>query len=1677
VEPDLLRDAHELDKLVTKHERFWVKRLTTLHAPVLTELKPHSAAPQPVVLRRPVPASLSTLAAPQRQAALTAALAAYLTRVGDGGSFDLAFHAPLPGSLAQAFAAAPPLRCDVRLEASFATLSAQVAEELASLSKRQTYARDALQRYRPLRERYKQPPALNIGLRLGALPTLGAGAELVEGTQLSLVADDTAHEYAFVYDQVALSAESVARIAARFEVLLSAGLSDPQRPLAELAILATEERELLLGTWQDTRADYAADQCMHQLFEQQVARTPNAVAVVFRGASLSYAELNQRANRVAQQLRSAGVGPEVLVGICVERSLDLMVGLLGILKAGGAYVPLDPVYPRERLAIMLEDSKAPVLLSQRRLANKLPQSEAQVLFVDELNVHSDAPSENPSSGVGPDNVAYVIFTSGSTGRPKGVMVCHRNVSNFFTGMDSAIGAEPGVWLAVTSISFDISVLELFWTLTRGFEVVLQEESDRASLADERGNAGPKVAASSTPMDFGLFYFAADSGSSTAGGNAYRLLIEGAKFADTHDFTTVWTPERHFHAFGGLYPNPAVTTAALATITSRVALRAGSVVLPLHNPLRVAEDWSVIDQISGGRVGLSFASGWHINDFAFYPENYERRREVMLESIDTVLKLWRGEKVTVKNGAGQPIEVAVLPRPIQARPPIWIASAGSVDTFKLAGKLGFNVLTNMLGQDLPDLKNKLAAYREARREAGHAGPGQVTVMLHTFVCGDTEEARRLARKPFSDYLASSFDLVKVAPWMFPAFRQPSKEAAQDPSFDPSAFTADDMAALLDYAFDRYFDTAGLFGTPERALAMVEQLKGIGVNELACLIDFGVQPDVVLASLPHLDRLRQLSNPASVSDQARAQDDSHAEADFGIVSQLQARKVSHLQCTPSMARMLLSDPAALAAMRGLNRLMLGGEALPSELVEQLLPAVGGEIMNMYGPTETTIWSTTAKVASAQGISIGKPIANTVIRIVDAQRQLVPIGTPGELCIAGAGVVRGYLGRPDLTSERFVADPYASNQLMYRTGDLARYRSDGQIEFLGRLDHQVKVNGYRIELGEIESVLTRHPAVRQSVVVARGDDVGPAQLVGYVIATGRETAAASDKERVTQWQSLWDETYKQAPEDNASHDPRFNIAGWNDSYSAEPIAREQMREWLDATEQRILALSPKRVLEIGCGTGMVLYRVAPHVEHYTGVDLSAHALETIRRELTPAEATRVSLLQQPAHALEGVAERSCDTVIINSVAQYFPDADYLIRVLQRASELVSDGGRIFLGDVRSLAHLPAFQTLVELHQAPSQLPALELLPRIERRVAQDSELVLAEAFFHALQRELPRLVGADSRLKAGAAHNEMSCFRYDVVLYVGSAPPSVAEAAAAPPATTGITSLAEVTTLLSAEPPVLLLANLENARLSAALAAQRAIASKAPSTTEELRQGLARALPTGVDPAALAALDGRYEVELSWAASGDLGRFDALLRHKQHGPRGRWPFAAPKSEGSAANYANRPAKLGDDEDFFHQLRAHLREFLPEYMVPAAFVTMDAFPLTPNGKIDRKALPPPQRQNRRSADEYAPPSNSLEQLISGVWQQLLSLERVGRKDNIFDLGANSLLTVQANNRLSTLLERKVSLVSMFRFPTVESLAAHLGDDGRGPGQDVKRSHEKVERKKDAAARRRELRQERNSR
>lgn len=1014
---------------------------------------------------------------------MLAAAIALLARVADKDGIELAYGDPVHAARLEGvepwFLPFMPLRLKVDWAQPLAALKEALLAELCGLHKRVGVPRDLIGRCPELRGTVPDYPiAVQMVRSLGDIRATPSALTIAiredgEACRLSFDADRLAEEDA---DDLWLG----------LTALLDAAKADPDCVTGLLPLLSANERALVEG-WNATQAPYAADKTMHALFAEQAARTPDKVALTARGQSLTYAQLDARSNQMARYLAERGVGPDRLVGLYLERSVDLVVALLATHKAGGAYVPLDPAYPRDRLAHMIADSGLKLILTQSSLAQDVPSSGVGVISIDAEAQSFDALSPEPfDSGAGPADLAYVIYTSGSTGKPKGVMIEHRNALNFFAGMDRKL--EPdGVWLAVTSLSFDISVLELCWPLTRGYHVVIA--TDREVRGDVPAQGAER------PVDFSLFYFASANGAS--GAEQYRLLIEGARFADSHGFAAVWTPERHFHAFGGLYPNPAVTSAAIAAVTTRVGIRAGSVVAPLHHPLRIAEEWAVVDNLSNGRVGIAFAAGWQPDDFVLNPNNFADKQSALLRTLDDVRGLWRGEARSFAGPLGKDVTLSSFPRPVQPELPFWITTAGNPASFAAAGAAGASVLTHLLGQSVEEVAEKIAIYRQARAHAGHAGEGQVTLMLHSFLGEDREAVREIVREPLIDYLRSSASLLKQYAWSFPAFKRPPGSAAAD-RIDLSDLTAEETDALLEHAFERYFETSGLFGTVEDGVALVERLRAIGVDEIGCLIDFGVATDTALASLPLLDAVRQRMGQASEAQE------------MSLPDLIAHHGVTHLQCTPSLAQMLTADPASRQSLGALQRIMVGGEAFPPSLAADLTALVGGRVMNMYGPTETTIWSAVHELDSAEAPPLGKPLANQQVHILDRRMQRVRPGTPGELVIGGAGVVRGYLGRPELTAERFIADPVAQEGRAYRTGDLARQRADGTLEFLGRLDHQVKIRGYRIELGEIEAALGEHPAVREVVVVARGEG-GATRLVAYLSTIGDAPSAETLREHL--------------------------------------------------------------------------------------------------------------------------------------------------------------------------------------------------------------------------------------------------------------------------------------------------------------------------------------------------------------------------------------------------------------------------------------------------------------------------------------------------------------------------------------------------------------------------------------
>ena len=880
------------------------------------------------------------------------------------------------------------------------------------------------------------------GLTLAAEATNTAIAKF--DLTLNVVEGDDRLLASFEYNTDLFDAATVQRMAGDLTRLLAAVVAAPAAPLHALDMLGADQRVALLDGRNQTAAAWP-DATLAQLFEAQAARTPDAVALRHAEEQLSYSELNRRANLWAHRLRAEGVGPEVLVALCAERSAEMVVGLLAILKAGGAYVPLDPAYPADRLAYMLEDARPAVLLTQRPLLASLPARDLAVLCLDQPD--ADGPCHDPVAGTLPDSLAYVIYTSGSTGKPKGIGVRQAGLVNFLHTMLQRPGLHAGdVLLSVTSLSFDIAALELFLPLVAGASLVLASRAAAADpqqlaallegqgvsvmqatpatwrmlvqhgwprltrplkvlcggealpaelagqmlrhvpriwnmygptettiwsalhavegdgvpalgrpiantriyLLDADLNPVPQGAAgelyiagqglargylrrpdltaaafiadpfSSTPgarmyrsgdlaryladgtldylgridhqvklrgfrielgeieaalhshpgvgqavvlaredqagerrlvaylvpepehgggaLSFSLFYFGADS---YAQDNKYALYLQSAQFADRHGFEAVWTPERHFHEVGSLYPNPSILSAALATTTTRLHLRAGSVVLPLHHPARVAEEWAVVDNLAQGRTGIAVAAGWHPRDFVLFPQNYAERKQAMLDGMHTLQALWRGETLMLPDGLGQQSAVRTFPRPLQAELPIWVTAAGNPDTFALAGQQGAHVLTHLLGQTVEQLAEQIALYRAALVRAGHdPATRRVTLMIHTYVGDALDATLERAREPFLRYMRSHLGLLK--------------SVAATLGIDDAEATPENLEQVVSFAFKRYTQSAALIGTPESCLPVLQRLEECGVDEVACLIDWMDSQDA-LDALPALQRL--------------------------------------------------------------------------------------------------------------------------------------------------------------------------------------------------------------------------------------------------------------------------------------------------------------------------------------------------------------------------------------------------------------------------------------------------------------------------------------------------------------------------------------------------------------------------------------------------------------------------------------------------------------------------------------------------------------------------------------------------------------------------------------------------------------------------------------------------------
>ncbi|MBU7585509.1 MAG: amino acid adenylation domain-containing protein [Nostoc sp. TH1S01] len=1058
------------------------------------------------------------------------------------------------------------------------------------------------------------------------------------------------------YSTDLFDAATIARMMQHFQNLLTAIIANPEQPVSQLPLLTPQERQQLLVEWNTTQTDYPSDQCIHDLFAAQVEPNSNAIAVVFGEQKLTYQELNAQANQLAHYLQKLGVKPGVLVGICVERSVSAIVGLLAILKAGGAYVPLDTEYPKERLAFIIEDTQLSLLLTTQKLADVLPQHQARVVCFDtDAEAIAQESKQNPTTKVTPDNIAYVIYTSGSTGKPKGVAVHHRAVNRLVINTNY-INIEPTDVIAQASnYAFDAATFEI-----------------------------------------------------------WGALLNGARL-----------------------------------------------------------------------VGVS-------KELALSPREFT--------------SFLRSQGITV----------------------LFLTTA----------------LFNQIAQEVP------------------------------------------------------------------------------------------------YAF---------------------------------------------GSLKHL--------------------------------------------------------------------LFGGEAVDVKWVKEVLKnGAPQRLLHVYGPTENTTFSSWHLVENvsedATTIPIGRPIANTQIYLLDPQLQPVGVGVPGEIYIGGDGLAKEYLNQPKLTVQKFIPSHF-DNSKLYKTGDKARYLSDGNIEFLGRIDYQVKIRGFRIELGEIETVLNQHPLLQESVVVVREDTPGDKRLVAYLVPVlHRQTLPGEvvqwQSEYVSDWQTLYEQLYSQ---NQTTDDLTFNIAGWNSSYTKQPIPEREMQEWVESTTSRIKANVPQRVLEIGCGTGLLLSRLAPNCQQYWGTDYSIAAIQHVEQICSNLEGLdHVRLLHQLADNFDGIPQGNFDTVILNSIIQYFPSVEYLLQVIEGAMKAIAPQAKIFVGDVRSLPLLEQYHTAVQFFQAADERTIEQWQQQANQSMAAEEELVIDPGFFIALQTRFPQIGWVEIQPKRGYAQNELTQFRYDVTLHVGTS----VQARVVPWLNWQLDKLSfsQIQHQLHKEQPELLgIRRVPNQRLQQALQIWQWLENPpAVETVGQLRQFLAQQPTAGVNPEQFYQLGQQlgYTVHLSWWESSQDGCYDVVFcrdekaEKKSPLPPAFWDSSAITTK-PWTEYTNNPLYGKLVQKLVPQVREYIQQKLPDYMVPQAFVVLNALPLTPNGKIDRRALPTPDTATRNLSTGFVLPRSPIEAQLAQIWSQVLGVERIGVNDNFFELGGHSLLATQVLSEINSTFGLDLSIQIMFESPTVAGIAAYI--------------------------------------
>jgi amino acid adenylation domain-containing protein/thioester reductase-like protein len=721
--------------------------------------------------------------------------------------------------------------------------------------------------------------------------------------------------------------------------------------------------------------------------------------------------------------------------------------------------------------------------------------------------------------------------------------------------------------------------------------------------------------------------------------------------------------------------------------------------------------------------------------------------------------------------------------------------------------------------------------------------------------------------------------------------------------------------------------------------------------------------------------------------------------------------------------------------LRHIIFGGAALLPKHISLWTEKYGlnqPELTNMFGITETTVHVTHHKITPQDLLKsacpIGLPLDDLQIYLLDENLNIVPPGVVGMMYVGGPGVTRGYLNNTALTQSAFITCPWRPKERLYKSGDLARRHTHGHYEYVGRSDEQIKIRGFRIEIGEITTIIESEPYIKQCLILPIDKKNGATDhLVAYCLLNSTYFSQTCPNELVSDWETIFDDYYSQSnPTDNKA----FNINGWYESFNRDKIPENQMLDWVENTVKLILSLYPKNVLEIGFGTGMLLARIAPNVTTYYGTDLSQKAVEYVQENLldsTP-NLSHVSIHQKSAEETLALNQRY-DTVIINSVCQYFPNIHYLENLIVALLNNIEEESTLFIGDVRNYAIDDLFHEQVVLHQAPNDARVIELNHQAKLHAQKDYELRIHPEYFTELVIKHPEISSVQICYKQGKHPNELNLFRYDVILFIKHSQQTLA--------ITSKTSLPNdiVKLNLTFKNPIVY-ENSKHNQLDAFRSIQLQLQQKNALLTKNdlpINDTLFKQDLTTYNACSLLSTL-QCVIRLMPASNNDPTYFNVVLMSPKDTKKSL-QMKHPKS--TLPHLYSEPLLQKEINQWPNLLANKLAASLPGHMIPRAFLEMEQIPLTINGKVDTPLLP--------RLQSYKPSSNKhnnealtteTEQKIASAFTNLLSINCVKKGDDFFKLGGHSLLATKLIFQLQKAFNRKLPLRLILLHPTIEKLA-----------------------------------------